>query len=174
MGAFAFLGDIKLGIEIFRYSDHPDAGSQLNRLTELQTKSSPEYHDAFFNTTSGVYMSGLQTEQVLSLYLDVVPDELQTSILSSLIDDIEITHKGHTTSGIIGIKYAMEVLSKFDRGDVALDLALQKTYPSWGYMINSKYEPATTVWELWESDTAGPGMNSRNHHMFGSITSWFY
>ena len=60
----------------------------------------------------------------------------------------------------------MEVLSSLDRGDVALDLALQTSYPSWGYMINSQYEPATTVWELWESDTEGPHMNSRNHHMF--------
>jgi len=174
MGAFAFLGDLKLGIDLFQYSNHPDSGSQVERLTKLRTKLSPEFHYAFFNATSGVYMSGLQTEQALPLYLGVVPNELQNSVLSNLVDDIEITQKGHTTSGIIGIKYAMEVLSTLDRGDVALDLALQRTYPSWGYMVNSQYEPATTVWELWESDFAGPGMNSRNHHMFGSVTGWFY
>ena len=174
MGAFALLGDIKLGIDIFQYSDHPESDSQVQRLIDLRYKISPEFHDAFFNSTSGVYMSGLQTEQVLPLYLDVVPGQLQSSVLSQLVDDIQVTHKGHTTSGIVGIKYGMEVLSLYDRGDVALDLALQTSYPSWGYMINSKYEPATTVWELWESDTAEPGMNSRNHHMFGSITGWFY
>jgi alpha-L-rhamnosidase len=174
MGSFALLGDVKLGIDIFRYSNHPDSESQLNRLIELRSKISPEFHDTFFNSTSGVYMSGLQTEQVLPLYLGVVPHELKASILSSLIDDIQIKQEGHTTSGIVGIKYAMEVLSSLDRGDVALDLALQTSYPSWGYMIKSQYEPATTVWELWESDTAGPTMNSRNHHMFGSISGWFY
>mmetsp|Transcript_6263 Transcript_6263/g.17866 ORF Transcript_6263/g.17866 Transcript_6263/m.17866 type:complete len:323 (+) Transcript_6263:1269-2237(+) len=174
MGAFALLGDLKMGIDIFLFSDHPDSGAQVERLVGLQTKLFPEFHDAFFNTTSGVYMSGLQTEQVLPLYLGVVPDNLQDSVLSHLIDDIEVMQKGHTTSGIVGIKYAMEVLSILDRGDVALDLALQRTYPSWGYMVSSQYEPATTVWELWESDFAGPNMNSRNHHMFGSITGWFY
>lgn len=174
MGAFALLGDIKLGIDIFQYSDHPESDSQVKRLAELRSKISPEFHDSFFNFTSGVYMSGLQTEQVLPLYLDVVPSEVQDSVLSHLINDIQITQLGHTTSGIIGIKYAMEVLSSYNRGDVALDLALQTSYPSWGYMVNSRYEPATTVWELWESDTAGPGMNSRNHHMFGSISGWFY
>lgn len=174
MGAFAMLGDIKLGIDIFRYSDHPESTVQARRLTELESKISPEFHTAFFNTTSGMYMSGLQTEQVLPLYVGVVPKELESSVLSELVHDIQVTHKGHTTSGIIGIKYAMEALSLYGRGDVALDLALQTSYPSWGYMVNSKYEPATTVWELWESDTAGPSMNSRNHHMFGSITSWFY
>jgi alpha-L-rhamnosidase len=174
MGAFAFLGDLKLGMKIFRHSYHPEAGAQHDRLEKILSKVSDEYHDAFYNTTSGMYMSGLQTEQALSLYLGVVPTDLKDSVLSSLISDIEVTNNVHTTSGIIGIKYCMEVLSMLDRGDVALDLALQTTYPSWGYMINSPYEPATTVWELWESDTAGPGMNSRNHHMFGSITSWFY
>jgi len=174
MGAFALLGDIKLGIDIFQFSDHPDSDSQMNRLKELRAIISPEFHDVFYNSTTGVYKSGLQTEQALPLYLDVVPSELQDSVLSNLINDIQITQEGHTTSGIVGIKYAMEVLSSLDRGDVALDLALQTSYPSWGYMINSQYEPATTVWELWESDTEGPRMNSRNHHMFGSISSWFY
>jgi alpha-L-rhamnosidase len=174
MGAFALLGDIKLGIDIFQFSDHPDSDSQMNRLKELRAKISPEFHNVFYNSTTGVYKSGLQTEQALPLYLDVVPSELQDSVLSTLINDIQIRQEGHTTSGIVGIKYAMEVLSSLDRGDVALDLALQTSYPSWGYMINSQYEPATTVWELWESDTEGPHMNSRNHHMFGSISSWFY
>ena len=41
-----------------------------------------------------------------------------------------------------------------------------------GYMIANKYEPATTLWELWNSDDQGPGMNSRNHIMFGSISSY--
>ena len=30
------------------------------------------------------------------------------------------------------------------------------------------------LWELWNSDTQGPSMNSRNHIMFGTISSWFY
>jgi len=35
-------------------------------------------------------------------------------------------------------------------------------------------EPATTIWELWDSDKEGPGMNSRNHHMFASVGGWLY
>ena len=33
---------------------------------------------------------------------------------------------------------------------------------------------ATTIWELWNSDTEGPGMNSRNHFAFGAVGRWFY
>jgi alpha-L-rhamnosidase len=174
MSSFAFLQNMKLGMELFGYSPHPDAPNQLRRLARLSAEASPEYHRTFYNHKSGAYMSGLQTEQALSLYLGVAPDDLAPSILTYLIEDIKMTNEGHTTSGIIGIKWVMEVLSLMDRGDVALDLALQTTYPSWGYMIHSQYEPATTVWELWNSDMEGPGMNSRNHHMFGSVLAWFY
>lgn len=41
-------------------------------------------------------------------------------------------------------------------------------------MVNNAYEPATTVWELWQAPVFGPGMNSRNHIMFGSVSSWFF
>jgi alpha-L-rhamnosidase len=33
---------------------------------------------------------------------------------------------------------------------------------------------ATTIWELWNSDTEGPGMNSRNHFALGSVGEWYY
>uniref|UniRef100_A0A7S3FLN6 alpha-L-rhamnosidase n=1 Tax=Haptolina ericina TaxID=156174 RepID=A0A7S3FLN6_9EUKA len=36
------------------------------------------------------------------------------------------------------------------------------------------WEPATTLWELWDSDSQGPSMNSRNHIMFGTVSAWFY
>jgi alpha-L-rhamnosidase len=43
-----------------------------------------------------------------------------------------------------------------------------------GYMVNNHHEPATTVWELWQAPVFGPGMNSRNHIMFGTVSSWFF
>ena len=58
--------------------------------------------------------------------------------------------------------------------DLALELISSITYPSFGYMFNNPYENATTVWELWNTPTVGPGMNSRNHIMFGSVGAWFY
>eukprot|EP01097_Dermamoeba_algensis_P004256 TRINITY_DN2810_c0_g1_i5.p1 TRINITY_DN2810_c0_g1~~TRINITY_DN2810_c0_g1_i5.p1 ORF type:complete len:188 (-),score=56.66 TRINITY_DN2810_c0_g1_i5:95-658(-) len=41
-------------------------------------------------------------------------------------------------------------------------------------MIYNNVEPATTLWELWDSPFEGPGMNSRNHIMFGGVGEWFY
>lgn len=173
-GSFAFLHDLKVGMDLFGNSSHSDAPSQYDYCANLFTKLSIEFHQVFYNPTTGMYASGLQTEQALPLHLGIVPKSIQDMVLKHLIYDIEVVNSFHTTCGIVGIKFLMEVLSMYEHSDVALALALQTSYPSWGYMLHNKYEPATTIWELWNSDTAGPGMNSRNHIMFGSVSSWMY
>jgi alpha-L-rhamnosidase len=75
----------------------------------------------------------------------------------------------HLTTGILATKHALPVLAKFSGLDLALDVAVQRTFPSWGYMIDNG---ATTIWELWQKKE-GPSMNSHNHAMFGAIGDWF-
>ena len=66
----------------------------------------------------------------------------------------------------------MRTLSNYGHADVAWTLATQSTYPSWGYMVK---EGATTIWELWNGNTADPAMNSGNHVMLiGDLTEWLY
>jgi len=83
-------------------------------------------------------------------------------------------HFGHLDTGILGTRYLFEALVKHGRMDVAMTIALQTTEPSYGYQILNVNEPATTMWELWNGDTQGPGMNSRNHIMFGTVDTWLY
>lgn len=81
----------------------------------------------------------------------------------------------HTTSGIIGWRFAPEALSNNGHASLAYALMTQTTYPSIGYEIIGKTgEPATTLWELWDSDAEGPSMNSRNHIMFGGNGKWLH
>ena len=64
----------------------------------------------------------------------------------------------------------MRELSRKGFADVAYLLATNKTYPSWGYMVE---QGATTIWELWNGNTANPEMNSGNHVMLlGDLISW--
>ena len=66
----------------------------------------------------------------------------------------------------------MHALSLMHRNDLAWLLATNKKYPSWGYMAE---HGATTIWELWNGDTASPAMNSGNHVMLlGDLLSWLY
>jgi alpha-L-rhamnosidase len=48
----------------------------------------------------------------------------------------------------------------------------QTTYPGWGFMVK---HGATTIWELWNGNTANPAMNSEDHVMFiGDMLTWLF
>jgi alpha-L-rhamnosidase len=66
----------------------------------------------------------------------------------------------------------MRGLTEYGNVDLAYRIATNRSYPSWGYMID---HGATTIWELWNGDTADPSMNSRNHVMLlGDVIVWMY
>ena len=72
----------------------------------------------------------------------------------------------------MGAQWLMRTLSDNGQADLAYRIATQKTYPGWGYMVE---QGATTVWELWNGNTADPAMNSGNHVMqIGDLAVWMY
>lgn len=177
VGSFAMLHDLTMGAEFFSASAHPAAAARAEQCQALFKRVAAEFNAHFLDAANGYYGSGMQTEQALPLYLGIVPTVHKPRVLAQLVNDIVTTHSYHTTSGIIGIKAVLEALTAESRTDVALGLLQQTTYPSYGFMLAGGahgYEPATTLWELWESDTSGPAMNSRNHIMFGSPLGWMY
>ena len=81
-------------------------------------------------------------------------------------------NNGHLSTGMIGTQWLMRSLTENGRVDIAYRLATNTTYPSWGYMTENG---ATTIWELWNGNTAAPGMNSHNHVMLlGDLLIWYY
>lgn len=106
------------------------------------------------------------------LAFGIVPERDQTRVLEGLVRNIRVRSKSHIGAGLIGCQWLMQVLSEGGYADLAYEIAKQETYPSWGYMIS---RGATTIWELWNGDTANPAMNSRNHLMLvGDLVTWFY
>ena len=171
-GAFAFLNDLRMGTQFF--GAIPKGAARAARCASLLDRAAKDFHATFYNAAAGYYGSGLQSEQAFPLYLGIVPADVLPRVLNYTINDIMVTNKVHTTSGIVGWKTMLEALTANGRTDVALAMLQQTSYPSIGYMLQNAYEPATTIWELWDSDKEGPGMNSRNHIMFGTMGSYFY
>ena len=126
----------------------------------------------YFDAAHAAYGPGNQSSNGFALYLGLVPAEHQEAVVDSLVRDIE-EHGFHLTTGNLCTKYVMDVLGRVGRADVALRLLTQRTYPSWGYMVE---KGATTIWERWEHVTGGvlAGMGSHNHPMYGAVDSWFY
>jgi len=141
-----------------------------NQYALLAERIKEAFNKRFFNWERAEYATGSQGCNAFPLFLNLVPRNKRKAVLENLVKDIIETHKGHLNTGNQCTKYMMEVLTELGKGDVAYTIATQTTYPSWGYMIS---KGATTIWERWEYMT-GPGMNSHDHPMLGSIGAWFY
>jgi alpha-L-rhamnosidase len=130
------------------------------------------FNDRYYNSKLGYYDNGTQTSCILPLAFGMVPDENKAKVFAQLVEKITVESDNHLGTGLIGGHYLMRVLSDNGRPDLAYTIATQTTYPSWGYMIS---KGATTMWELWNGDTADSGMNSRNIVMLiGDLNIWLH
>ena len=130
------------------------------------------FNDQFLNRAQGQYSNGTQTACVLPLAFGLAPADVQEKVFAHLVAKIENETHGHIGTGLIGGQYLNRVLSDHGRADLSYTMATQKDYPSWGYMVG---QGATTIWELWNGNTADPTMNSGNHVMLiGDLVVWFY
>ena len=122
---------------------------------------------------STFYGNNTVTANVLPWLFGMTPDDyVRGEVEKNIIRNIITLNNGHVSCGVIGIGWLMHALTAMGRTDVAWLLATNKSYPSWGYMAENG---ATTIWELWNGDTASPAMNSGNHVMLlGDLLSWLY
>ncbi len=142
----------------------------VRHTTWLHRKIAKAFHQAFYNAETGEYGNGTQASNALALAGELVPPTLVPQIVNALVYNIREQHKGHLATGFIGTRFLLDVLTAHGHAETAYLIASQRTYPSWGYMIENG---ATTIWELWRLETGG-GMNSHNHPAFGFISGWFF
>jgi alpha-L-rhamnosidase len=130
------------------------------------------FNRKFFDPHTRTYQGATQTGYVLALAFGLARDDQRDAIIANLVDDIMVKHEGHLSVGLIGMQWLMQTLTDIGRPDVAWTVATQTTRPSWGYMLS---KGATTIWERWDYDTRGPGMNSEALLIqAGNLDAWFY
>ena len=130
------------------------------------------FNQTYFHSDTDTYSNGSQTSSVLPLAFDMTPEGDRRGVIDALVRNVEVQNKGHLATGLLGGQWLMQVLSDSGHAATAYQIAAQRTYPSWGYMVT---HGATTIWELWNGDTADPAMNSGNHLMLvGDLVTWLY
>ena len=126
----------------------------------------------YFNSAEGTYNNGTQTSSLLPLAFGLADQPESRRVFENLTRKIAQESDNHIGVGLIGAQWLMRTLSDNGGAELAYRIATQKTYPGWGYMIG---KGATTIWELWNGDTADPAMNSGNHVMqIGDLGVWLY
>lgn len=144
----------------------------VERYDRIATETALAFHREFFRPAQGWYDNGTATACILALHFGLVPESERSRVVARLIDKLAREAGGHVLTGLIGCQWLMRTLTDVGRSDLAWTIATRETYPSWGYMVR---QGATTIWELWNGDTADPAMNSHNHVMLmGDLVIWLF
>ena len=96
------------------------------------------------------------------------PNTLKNKVAENLAERVIADNK-HIDVGLLGTKTILNALSENGYAELAYEVALQETYPSWGWWIENG---ATTLYENWNIESESD--LSMNHIMFGEIGAWFY
>jgi len=169
MGTAYFYRNCRIVERAARLLGHADDERYFAALAD---RVQAAFNRRFFDAASGTYESKTQCSYVLPLAFHLVPDEHRQRVADNLVDDILVKHKGHTSVGLIGMQWQMQVLTEIGRPDVGYQIATRTDRPSWGYMVS---KGATTSWERWDTDTQDGGMNGESQKILsGNFEAWCY
>lgn len=145
---------------------------EAKEFGDMAKKAKFAFNARFFKPKMNKYESETEGSYVFPLAFGLVPEENRAAVIANLVDEIMIKHKEHTSVGLVGMQWLMQVLTNAGRPGVAYTIATQTTMPSWGYMIS---KGATTSWERWDTDIQDGGMNGESQKILsGNFEAWVY
>ncbi|WP_129717684.1 glycoside hydrolase family 78 protein [Pedobacter sp. SYP-B3415] len=155
-----------------KFAERLGEEQDLTNFRDRATRTKEAFNKTYFDAGKHAYGNGTVTAQLLPLAFDMVSLQERAEVFGTLVNRLTGPDQSHISTGVIGTQYLMRTLSRFGRTDLAYRLATNTGYPSWGYMAENG---ATTIWELWNGNTASPKMNSQNHVMLlGDLLIWYY
>lgn len=157
---------------MIRFAELADHKKDIEEYATLAENVRKAFNKKFYDSSVGQYGNYTVTSNLLPLAFDIIDKDQEERVFQNMIDKIIRNDKLHISTGVIGTQWLMRELTKRGCADVAYTIATQKSYPGWGYMVE---QGATSIWELWNGDTASPKMNSHNHVMaLGDLIVWMY
>ncbi|WP_258804553.1 alpha-L-rhamnosidase [Pseudarthrobacter sp. NS4] len=112
-----------------------------------------------------------QANCVRALAFDLVSPGQRSSVTAQLVCLIRGADT-HLATGFLATPYLLPVLADNGELDLAYELLMQDTEPSWLVMVD---RGATTMWELWNGvDGDGNPHQSLNHYSKGAVVSFLH
>ena len=112
----------------------------------------------------GVKPSGYrQGPNAMALQYGIVKPQHRKPVLDNLVHDISVNRGNHFYGGIFTGHALWELMPQSGNSGLAYQVAINKTYPGYGFMLENG---ATTVWERWEN------LDSHIHHFMGFVDNY--
>jgi alpha-L-rhamnosidase len=152
---------------VYSYNDtQPEPGDlRTNRL--VQWDGMRRAAEQRLGVSGTRLINGTQCGQSMPLALGITPPELRSKVAEALVENVR-RNQMHHMGGMFSVKWTLDALSTYGFFNEALSTQLQRTYPSFGFMMDNN---ATTVWESWFFSN---NTFSHNHPMFGAVVEWFH
>lgn len=146
----------------------------VKKFNKIHDDFKAAFNKAYVNE-NGIIKGDTQTCYVLALWFDLVDGKMKERAEQYLIERIK-QRDWHLSTGFVGTRDLMHVLTKIGRTDVAYRLLFTDTYPSWLFPVKNG---ATSIWERWNSWTpekgfGSVGMNSFSHYTYGAVGQWMF
>lgn len=148
----------------------------LNRTEEASqytaiADSVREAWQAAYLRPDGTTATDSQASYVRALSFGLLQEQACGPAVDRLVELIRSADT-HLGTGFLSTGDLLPVLVEAGRDDVAYELLLQRTAPSWLYMVD---KGATTIWEAWEGiDDAGNAHESLNHYSKGTVLRFLH
>lgn len=139
-----------------------------DRYATLATNVRDAWRTEFVDS-EGHVQPQTQANLVRALAFDLAPERLRQTAADDLAALVHAAGN-HLGTGFLATPFLLSVLADHGHLDLAYDVLLQNTAPSWLFMID---QGSTTVWEQWEG-TDGKGEGSLNHYSKGAVVSFLH
>lgn len=124
-----------------------------------------------------------QTGCALAICFDLAPSDDDRQQIGDALAKLVRGADNHLATGFLGTPILLPALTQTGHVDVAYDVLLQTTSPSWLYTVLAG---ATTIWERWDAlrpdgsvpieslGGTGGSMVSFNHYAYGAVADWLH
>lgn len=145
-------------------------GDDVDRYTRLAEHVLDAWRREFI-ASDGALAPNTQATYVRALAFGLVPENLRAATAERLVAMIRAAGT-HVGTGFLATPYLLPVLAETGHLDVAYELLLQDSEPSWLTMVD---RGATTIWEHWDGiDEGGVAHASLNHYSKGAVISFLH
>jgi alpha-L-rhamnosidase len=143
---------------------------EADRFAELSRHARDAWRTEYVGP-DGALVPDTQANHVRALAFGLVDGELRDQVAARLVALIRAADT-HLGTGFLATPYLLPVLADTGHLDVAYELLLRDTPPSWLTMVA---RGATTVWEDWDGISAdGTPKASLNHYSKGAVISFLH
>jgi alpha-L-rhamnosidase len=141
-----------------------------SRFAEYAEGARAAWQEAFMTAPERLEPDA-QATYVRALEFGLVPEERRAATVERLAERIR-ARDNHLGTGFLSTGFLLRQLSRNGEAELAIDLLLQQTPPSW---LGQVVRGATTTWETWTGHDADDNpIMSHNHYSLGGSARWLY